>query len=529
MVLSILQGNSISSEGNCEPSRSALGRPSWQAMQQCSSSTCSSPTYEERGKKRPNWGGTLTLIPPLARSTGTVASPAQSTTRTRDPPGGATARRTGGAAWGSASSWGRRGSFSTEGLGGVSGVERRKSSGLSDLRSPGNSRRFSSGSYFSDRKLSSASNASSNGGGGLLDNSTSSSSWRPGSVTQLSDLNTSKRASISQLSDLNGGKRPSLTSTLLDTRRSSAVNGIDARRGSFDHRRSSLSPSLSPGAVRKQSAAPDDRRMSGGLLGERRPSNGFHRTNGNASPRNSPRREIAGSPRVTPKRETNSNGVVLRRPSADSAADPHARVMNSAGYQRDSLDLDALGGMNRLSLYENSIQEEEPDKPSTRSPTSPFPKASSPTRDTYTSSARRQSPVRSRPSSSTFSPPVKYTDTLTSSFLSPGRNPSRTSPSREFSNAKTRPSPPRANAGDRAAKKSSMGSILSSARRPSSSSPEEERTEPGPLDLLFLRRRSKSKSMSPPAWRLWPQHPQGETAIVFVMRLLICCIVLTKS
>ncbi|XP_064103072.1 WD repeat-containing protein 47-like isoform X2 [Macrobrachium nipponense] len=274
---------------------------------------------------------------------------------------------------------------------------------------------------------------------------------RRGSTSSISDRRSSLNGSTDRRSNLSAERRGSLTSGGASERRGStgSANG-SARNG--DRRGSACfagadrfptprgigpkRPSVNGGAANGTSSS--DRRLSGG---DRRTSlNGSSGENvpfrlasrisprrDSLSPRASPRREL-GSPRTSPRRELGppSSAPVVRRPSAgggsanadgtnadgrrlsreipDSKKDPVEAV--KSGYRRDSLDVEALLGSRRLSLYDTSILEEEDEGPPTTTRMTPPrftpPRASPPRTSPGRMSPSRASPARATPPRTTL-------------------------------------------------------------------------------------------------------------------------------
>ncbi|XP_063591789.1 WD repeat-containing protein 47-like isoform X3 [Penaeus indicus] len=294
----------------------------------------------------------------------------------------------------------RRGSIGDRRL---SAGDRRGSLGERRGSTPGASDRRASTSNLADRR------ASLNGG-----------TERRGSLASATD----RRGSYNNLTDrrnsLNGvGDRRGSTGGPSDRRGSSSTLG--ERRGSLNastpaSRRGSTNGSIANGTGagdRRSSASAGDRRSSlnGGLGNRTSPRRDL------GSPRASPRREV-GSPRASPRRELGSSTAPLRRPSAGTSAAADGRRLSKdvsenpqdpvvavkAGFRRDSLDVEALLGSRRLSLYDTSILEEDEEPPTITRITPPrfSPPRTSPARASPPrSSPARTSPARSSPARST--------------------------------------------------------------------------------------------------------------------------------
>lgn len=292
----------------------------------------------------------------------------------------------------------RRGSIGDRRL---SSGDRRGSLGERRGSTPGTSDRRASTSNLADRR------ASLNGG-----------PERRGSLASATD----RRGSYNNLTDrrnsLNGaGDRRGSTGGPSDRRGSSSTLG--ERRGSLNAsapatRRGSTNGSVANGTgERRSSASAGDRRgsLNGGLGTRTSPRRDL------GSPRASPRREV-GSPRASPRRDLGSSTAPLRRPSAGTPAAADGRRLSKdvsenpqdpvvavkAGFRRDSLDVEALLGSRRLSLYDTSILEEDEEPPTVTRITPPrfSPPRTSPARASPPrSSPARTSPARSSPARST--------------------------------------------------------------------------------------------------------------------------------
>ncbi|XP_069169732.1 serine/arginine repetitive matrix protein 1-like [Procambarus clarkii] len=135
------------------------------------------------------------------------------------------------------------------------------------------------------------------------------------------------------------------------------------------------------------------------------------------SPRASPVRET-GSPRASPKRDLgptsmpgrgSSSGINTSQDVEDNHFDPIEAV--KSGYRRDSLDVEALLGSRRLSLYDSRILEEDESNPTTTIRITP-PRLSPSPRASPRASPSRSTPPRTSPSRST--PPRTSPSTATS-------------------------------------------------------------------------------------------------------------------
>ncbi|XP_042882280.1 WD repeat-containing protein 47-like isoform X2 [Penaeus japonicus] len=294
----------------------------------------------------------------------------------------------------------RRGSVGDRRL---SAGDRRGSLGERRGSTPGICDRRASTSNLADRR------ASLNGGAERR-GSLASSTDRRGSYNNLTDRRNSLNGTGDRRGSTNGpNDRRGSTSTLGERRGSLNATTPASRRGNAN----GTTINGNGASERRSSASASDRRnsLNGGLGTRTSPRRDL------GSPRASPRREVS-SPRASPRRDLGSSTAPLRRPSAGTSTAPEGRrhskdvsesspdpvIAVKAGFRRDSLDVEALLGSRRLSLYDTSILEEDEEPPTiTRitpprfSPPRTSPARSSPPRSSPARSSPRASPARSTP------------------------------------------------------------------------------------------------------------------------------------